>query len=547
MTPSDFSARSRQSLLEKMTARPLDILIIGGGITGSGIALDAASRGMRTGLIEKKDFASGTSSKSGKLIHGGLKYLQQLDFAVIRETGRERDIVYRNARHLVRPIRMLFPLIKKESFTLPTLKLGLTVYDQLAGVRDNERHEVLSRRKTLQKEPLLNPETTKGSGRYVEYRTDDSRLTLEVVKTAAEHGALAANYVTMEELIKDEAGKAIGVKAVDGETGRSYCIYADFIVNAAGPWVDKVRVKDTPVTGKHMVLAKGIHIVFSHDLLPVKESIYFQHKGRMIAVIPRDGCTYVGSTESLYEEDIEHILVEREEAEYLLSCLHAAFPSLSLTMDDIISSWAGVRPLIGEKGRPPSELSRHDDIFYSDSGLITIAGGKLTGYRKMAERVLSFVCEKGNLLSSPSRTEDIPLTGGSFGSDFHFESSLQELKTSKEAAYLPVHAVEEYFYRYGRHAETVMQFIRQADGHLMKGEAAYTIEHESACTLMDFFERRTSLVLFDPYRAASSLEDAAEVFAARLHWDSARTSLEIENVRRFMRESLQFKQEERQA
>ncbi|WP_252315261.1 glycerol-3-phosphate dehydrogenase C-terminal domain-containing protein [Sinobaca sp. H24] len=203
--------------------------------------------------------------------------------------------------------------------------------------------------------------------------------------------------------------------------------------------------------------------------------------------------------------------------------------------------------MIGEKGRPPAELSRHDDIFYSDSGLVTIAGGKLTGYRKMAERVLSFVCEKGNLLSSPSRTEDIPLTGGVFGSDFHFESSLQELKASKEAAYLPVHAVEEYFYRYGRHAETVMQFIRQADGHLIKGEAAYTIEHESACTLMDFFERRTSLVLFDPNRAGSSLEEAAEVFAARLHWDPARTSLEIESVRRFMQESLQFKQEARQA
>lgn len=546
MTSSDFSALNRHSLLEKMAEKPLNILIIGGGITGSGIALDAASRGMRTGLIEKKDFASGTSSKSGKLIHGGLKYLQQLDFAVIRETGRERDVVYRNARHLVRPIRMLFPLMKNESFTLPTLKLGLTVYDQLAGVSDDERHEVLSRRKTLKKEPLLNPETTKGSGRYVEYRTDDSRLTLEVVKTAAEHGALAANYVTMEELIKDGTGKAVGVKAVDMETGRSYSIYADFIVNAAGPWVDKVRIKDAPVTGKHMVLAKGIHIVFPHEFLPVQESIYFQHKGRMIAVIPRDGCTYVGSTESLYEKDMERILVEREEVDYLLSCLHAAFPSLSLSVDDIISSWAGVRPLIGEKGRPPAELSRHDDIFYSDSGLVTIAGGKLTGYRKMAERVLSFICEKGNLLASASRTDTIPLTGGSFGSDFHFESCLQELKASPNAADLPSLMVEDYFYRYGRHADKVLQMIQKTDGHPIKGEAAYTIENESACTLMDFFERRTSLVLFDPDKASFSLEDAAEVFASRFHWTQERTSSEIETVRRFLLESLQFKKEDSQ-
>ncbi|WP_252315212.1 glycerol-3-phosphate dehydrogenase/oxidase [Sinobaca sp. H24] len=546
MTSSDFSALKRHSLLEKMAETPLNILIIGGGITGSGIALDAASRGMRTGLIEKKDFASGTSSKSGKLIHGGLKYLQQLDFAVIRETGRERDVVYRNARHLVRPIRMLFPLMKNESFTLPTLKLGLTVYDQLAGVSEDERHEVLSRRKTLKKEPLLNPGTTKGSGRYVEYRTDDSRLTLEVIKTAAEYGALAANYVTMEELIKDGTGKAVGVKAVDVETGRSYSIYADFIVNAAGPWVDKVRIKDAPVTGKHMVLAKGIHIVFPHERLPVQESIYFQHKGRMIAVIPREGCTYVGSTESLYEKDMEHILVEREEVDYLLSCLHAAFPSLSLSADDIISSWAGVRPLIGEKGRPPAELSRHDDIFYSDSGLVTIAGGKLTGYRKMAERVLSFICEKGNLLTSASRTDAIPLTGGSFGSDFHFESCLQELKASPDAADLPSPAVEEYFYRYGRHADQVIQMIQEAGGHRIKGEAAYTIENESACTLMDFFERRTSLVLFAPDKASSSLEDAAEVFASRLHWDQERTSSEIETVRRFLQESLQFQKEDSQ-
>src|SRR5699024_7600941 len=351
-----LSSLNRTEIVNKMERAYFDVLVIGGGITGSGIALDAATRGLKVALIERNDFASGTSSRSGKLIHGGLKYLQKFDFPVVKETGRERAIVYENARHLVYPINMNFPIIKKESYNLATLKAGLSLYDRLAGVKKDERHKIYNKRKTLQHEPLFNPKTVKGSGIYVEYRTDDSRLTLEAAKTAAEKGAAVLNYAEMTEVLKDEDNRVKGVVARDHIDDRTFTIKATNVVNAAGPWVDQVRQKDRPITGKYMVHAKGIHIVFDHQTLPVASSIYFQHQGRMIAVIPKGDKTYVGSTETIYKENMDDIHVDKSEVKYLLGCLHDMFPSLDLSIHDVTSSWAGIRPLIGTDNDAPSEL-----------------------------------------------------------------------------------------------------------------------------------------------------------------------------------------------
>ncbi len=370
MEQKAFSTLSRSSVIQEMEQEQFDILIIGGGITGAGIALDAATRGLKVALIEKNDFASGTSSRSTKLIHGGLKYLQNFDFPVVKETGSEREIVFNNARHLVHPIRMNFPLIKKESYNLATLKAGLTLYDRLAGVRKEERHTIYGKRKTMKNEPLFNKKIVQGSGVYVEYRTDDSRLTLEVAKTAQERGAKLLNYVRMTDFIQNPDNQVKGIVAKDELSERTLKITANYIVNAAGPWVDFVRKKDRPIKGKYMVLAKGIHIVFDRNKLPVQLSTYFQHKGRLIAVIPRGDTTYVGSTESIYTEDIEDIHVNKSEVTYLLDCLKDMFPAVNLNISDVISSWAGVRPLIGEEGKSSAELSRHDEIFESDTGLL---------------------------------------------------------------------------------------------------------------------------------------------------------------------------------
>lgn len=533
MEQNTFSSLSRSSVIQEMEQESFDLLIIGGGITGAGIALDATTRGLKVALIEKNDFASGTSSRSTKLIHGGLKYLQNLDFPVVKETGSEREIVFNNARHLVHPIRMNFPLIKKESYNLATLKAGLTLYDRLAGVKKEERHTIHGKKQTMKNEPLFNKKIVQGSGVYVEYRTDDSRLTLEVAKTAQERGAKLLNYASMTDFIQDPNNQVKGVVAKDELSGRTLKITANHIVNAAGPWVDFVRKKDRPVTGKYMVLAKGIHIVFERNKLPVQSSTYFQHKGRMIAVIPRGGTTYVGSTESIYTEDIEDIHVNQSEVTYLIGCLKDMFPDLNLRISDVISSWAGVRPLIGEEGKSSAELSRHDEIFESDTGLITIAGGKLTGYRKMAERIMQYIEKKEKKKKTASITASVRLTGGNFSSSEEVEQLIQRLYGNYEHLGLSKQEVEDYVHRYGSNTEAFLKELANYDekdldkaSRNIRAEVKYTVENEMVATLTDFYDRRTSYVLFDPDKVLGTLDAAAAEMADLLNWDNSTTKEE---------------------
>ncbi|MGY4689579.1 glycerol-3-phosphate dehydrogenase/oxidase [Salibacterium sp. K-3] len=542
-----FSTLHRDALRRELTEQPFDMIVIGGGITGSGIALDAAARGLKTALIERKDFASGTSSRSGKLIHGGLKYLKNYEFSIVREVGRERDIVYRNARHLVYPIQMLFPLIKGEAFNPFTLKIGLTVYDSLAGVKKEERHELHSRKNTLQKEPLFNDKTVTGSGEYVEYRTDDSRLTMETAKTAAETGACVLNYAELEGFTFSGNEQINGVTVRDHVTGEDFAVAGRMVVNAGGPWVDEVRKKDQPVTGKHMVHAKGIHLVFPQEILPVNSSIYFQHHGRMIAVIPRGDTTYVGSTESLYYDDMDDIHVYESECDYLIGCLHDMFPSLPLTRDDIISSWAGVRPLLGYDDSEPSELSRHDEIFESDTGLITIAGGKLTGYRKMAERVLAYAAEKENLKLSASRTDHIPLSGGHFDSEEQMTEYLHRMSRSYDHLHLSEEELEEYLFRYGSNTEDLLQQIETmndtyADRSIRNtaAEARYTVTREMTATLEDFYDRRTSYLLFQPEKVKKTLDAVSTEIGNLLKWDPSRLETEKERMHYLLQKTVTF-------
>ncbi|SDQ15949.1 glycerol-3-phosphate dehydrogenase/oxidase [Virgibacillus salinus] len=547
MSTKTFSALDRNSTIKQMENEHFDLLVIGGGITGSGIALDAVNRGLKVGLIERNDFAAGTSSRSGKLIHGGLKYLQKLDFNVIKEIGSERDIVYNNARHLVYPIKMNFPLIKRESYNLLTLKAGLSLYDRLAGVKKDERHTIHGKKKTLQYEPLFNEKTVTGSGAYVEYRTDDSRLTLEVAKTASEKGATVLNYAEMTDFLQDENNHVKGVIAKDLNQGQNIRVTATHVVNATGPWVDEVRKKDRPITGKYMVLAKGIHIVFDHQSLPVKSSIYFQHKGRMIAVIPRGNRTYVGSTESIYKQDMDDIHVKSSEVDYLIGCLHAIFPSLDLGKNDVISSWAGIRPLIGEDGNSPAELSRHDEIFESDTGLITIAGGKLTGYRKMAERVLQHIEKKDSSIKSKNTTDQVKLSGGHFNSQEEITSHVPYLHGKFKHLNLSIDEVNDYVFRYGSNTENLLKLIDRYDDRFedkelrnIAAEVRYTVEHEMAASLADFYDRRTSYLLFDLDKVKRTLPIVTEEMAQLLEWTEARTTDEIEKMNYEIKKALTF-------
>ncbi|MFM1876646.1 MAG: hypothetical protein RL266_2383, partial [Bacteroidota bacterium] len=383
-----FSAKNRSEIISKLQNETFDLLIIGGGITGVGMALDAAGRKLKVALVEKQDFAAGTSSRSTKLIHGGLRYLKQLEFNLVREVGHERKTVYHNAPHLVIPEKMLLPITEGGSFGKASASLGIYTYDWLAGVKRSERRAVLDRKETMEREPLLKKDGLEAGVLYWEYRSDDARLVIEVAKTAAEDGALLLNYCLFKEFIYENEHIS-GGDMVDLKSGTNFRIKAKRTINAAGPWVDDVRSKDETVRGKRLHLTKGVHLVFDHQRFPLRQAVYFDvPDGRMIFAIPRDNATYVGTTDTDYCDSMERPYVTQQDVDYILSATNNAFDIEPLTQADIRSTWAGLRPLIHEDGKSPSELSRKDEIFISQHGLISIAGGKLTGYRKMAERTV---------------------------------------------------------------------------------------------------------------------------------------------------------------
>lgn len=504
-----FSGMDRRTKLEEMANGMYDVLIIGGGITGAGIALDAQKRGMKTALIEMQDFAAGTSSRSTKLVHGGLRYLKQFEVKMVAEVGKERAVVYENGPHVTTPEWMLLPFYEDGTFGAFTTSVGLRVYDFLAGVKPEERRKMLSKEETLGKEPLLRKQGLKGGGYYVEYRTDDARLTIEVMKKAVEAGASAVNYTKAEELIY-EGGKLVGAKARDVIGGGVYEIRARKVVNATGPWVDTLRELDRSKSGKTLRLTKGVHLVFDGHRFPLRQAIYFDTADkRMVFAIPRDGKTYVGTTDTDYAGDTVHPRATAEDRDYLLAACNHMFPELLLTAKDIESSWAGLRPLIYEEGKSPSEVSRRDEIFVSPSGMLTIAGGKLTGYRKMAETITDLLARKlqaeGFGPFAPCATRALPISGGDVGGSARFPEFVREMTEKGKQIGLAPESAQRLALRYGSNVPAVFDRILSAQqagtGRGLSREVQamllYAIEEEMAATPVDFFIRRTGALFFD--------------------------------------------------
>lgn len=493
-----FSAKDRPEIIEKLQSETFDLLVIGGGITGVGIALDAAGRGLKVALVEKQDFAAGTSSRSTKLIHGGLRYLKQLEFGLVREVGQERKTVYHNAPHLVIPEKMLLPITKEGSFGKTSASFGIYTYDWLAGVKRSERRSVLSKSQTLKREPLLRKDDLEAGIVYWEYRSDDARLVIEVAKTAAKDGTLLLNYCEFNKFTYVNEHIS-GGEMTDLKTGNSFAVKAKRTINAAGPWVDNVRSVDDAVKGKRLHLTKGVHLVFDRERFPLRQAVYFDvADGRMIFAIPRDGATYVGTTDTNYSDKIERPRVTQEDVDYILAATNNAFDIEPLTEKDIQSTWAGLRPLIHEDGKSPSELSRKDEIFISKHGLISIAGGKLTGYRKMAERTVDLALRQLEAEEKQpftlSRSSSRKLAGGRFHSFKAFVSEVGETElTEVELGGL--------FHKYGENALEIIANIdwKNEDRTLaiLFAELKYSVDNEMITELSDFLIRRTGRLYFE--------------------------------------------------
>lgn len=523
-----FSYQDRNEIKERLATHRYDVLVIGGGVTGAGIALDAVSRGLKTALIEKDDFASGTSSRSTKLIHGGLRYLKQFEFALVKEVGSERAVVHSLAPHLVVPEKMLLPLRENRGYGSLLTSLGLMLYDWLAGVIPKDRRRMLTRLQTLRREPLLKKDQVKGGALYAEYRTDDARLTIEIIKKAASLGADILNYCELSELLNNN-NKLTGARVQDNISDSVFVIKSIAIINAAGPWVDQIRVMDKSREGKRLHLTKGVHIVFPRKKFPVRQSIYFDIEDeRMIFAIPRGRTTYVGTTDTTYTDKIEDVHTNRDDVVYLLKGINENFPSLNLKVEDVESSWAGLRPLIHEDGKSTTELSRKDEIFESGSGLISIAGGKLTGYRKMAERVVDMVIKSyfGDRKLPSSKTNKLKLADGKFATYRKVQLYINGLRRKLKTLGLDDDYAQYLVGLYGAKSDEVlaaMNNIRDADPalRLLKCELVYTMANEMVCSSVDFFNRRTGRIYFDIGAVIKYKEEILAMMAQKLNWSEA--------------------------
>jgi glycerol-3-phosphate dehydrogenase len=542
-----FSAFHRPTILSRLKSETYDVLIIGGGITGAGIALDAASRGLRVALVEKNDFAFGTSSRSTKLIHGGLRYLKQFEFGLVKEVGSERAIVHRLAPHLVIPEKMLLPLYEKRGMGYWLTSIGLKVYDFLAGVKPADQRRMLTRKQTLRYEPLLKTDDVKGGAIYAEYRTDDARLTIEIMKAAFTKSADVINYVTAKDFLY-ENNKVTGIQAHDLISNEIFPLHAKVVVNAAGPWVDELRELNHSRTGKSLHLTKGVHIVLPHEKFPVRQAIYFDvEDGRMIFAIPRGRTTYVGTTDTNYYASKENVTTTLEDAEYLIRGVNSTFSGVNLSVKDIESSWAGLRPLIHEDGKSASELSRKDEIFESPTGLISIAGGKLTGYRKMAERVVNLVVKR--YFSSrgirPTQTQKILLANSRFPSNRKIRSYIASVSERLSEFDLAIRTPKYLVENYGNQTDLILQqFLtmdhNQAELSLLKAEAWFSIHNEMTITLADFFVRRTGLLYFEIRKVTDYKNAVADYFAEILHWDLERKKNELTALNKLIRAATDF-------
>ena len=524
------SALKRSEVLEQLKCKTFDVLIVGGGITGVGIALDAASRGLKVALIEMQDIASGTSSRSTKLVHGGLRYLKQLEIKEVATLGKERAIVYEIGPHITTPIHMLLPFHQEGTFGKFTTSVGLQVYDWLASVKKEERRKMLTVEQTLQQEPLIKKQGLLGGGMYVEYRTDDARLTIEVAKTAIELGAIIATYTKMTNFLYDEQQKVCGVTVQTLLENESFNIQAKVVINATGPWGDTIRKLEQQPLHKHLVQSKGVHIVFDASVFPLQQAVYFDTQdGRMMFAIPRDGKTYVGTTDTFYDGDLSDIYIEQEDRVYLLAAIHSMFPTVDITEANIESSWTGVRPLIHEEGKSPSEISRKDEIWESSSGLITIAGGKLTGYRKMAEEIVNQLVRKfTDRKLRPCITKKLPISGGEVGGSKYFERYVARKAQLGVRYGISMEESTKLARYYGSNVEQVFAYL-QADHptlpKILYAKLQYGIKHELVVHPADFFIRRTSSLFFDIDTVRKYKEAVLDEMQTILGWNAEQRTM----------------------
>lgn len=583
-----FSKATRKESIQVLKKEEMDLLIIGGGITGAGVAIQAAAAGMKTGLIEMQDFSEGTSSRSTKLVHGGIRYLKNFDVEVVADTVTERAIVQGIAPHIPKPDPMLLPIYNDEgptTFSMFSVKVAMDIYDQLANVKGtNFENYTLTPEEVLEREPFIKKEGLQGAGVYLDFRNNDARLVIENIKQAASDGGHMVSKMKAVGFLY-EGDKIIGVKARDLLTGETIEIHAKLVINTSGPWVDKVRNMNftQPILPK-MRPTKGVHLVVDAKKLPVPQPTYFdtaQNDGRMVFAIPRENKTYFGTTDTDYQGDYVDPKVTQEDVDYLLTVINHRYPEAKLTLQDIESSWAGLRPLLignagsdynggdngnistqsfqqavdvvtdykdgkatrdevedvlnnlessrAEKRLAPSSVSRGSSLEQAPDGMITLSGGKITDYRKMAagaiELIRKLLQEDYDLTFKEVDSKTYAVSGGDFDPTKVAEMVVEQAKIGVAAGL----SEEEATYIadfYGTNASKIFQLAKEMDAYpgMSLAESArlrYGMEEEMVLTPVDYLLRRTNHLLFERDTVDALRQPVLDAMAAYFEWEEA--------------------------
>jgi len=513
MTSQPFNQTRRVTLFNDLSGECFDVLVIGGGITGAGVARDAAMRGLSVALIEAQDLASGTSSRSSKMIHGGLRYLVSGDVAVVKESASERSTLHRIAPHLAQKTPYVIPTTNLQSKLM--LRAALWAYERLGGVAREDYHEVWSREELAQREPLIERSQLNGAVVYPEFLTDDARLTVATVRSAIDHGAVVSTYLRAVNIRREGDFVVNAVSTLPGDQ-REVTVRARAVVNAAGPWVDQVCGLEGDQQNR-LALSRGVHLVFDHADLPVRNTVVMRTRdSRRIFAVPLGRYTYIGTTDDYHPEFEYWPPVTEQDVDYLLSSTRRVMPEANLSADRIISVWSGIRPLVGDgSGRASKELSRKDEVWTSSTGLLSVGGGKLSAYRAMAERIVDTLIENHAFTAKPCSTGEVPLPGG------------ESITPAATLEGLEMTQAERLARLYGTEAPELARLSLEKS--LVAAEARHAVLCEGAQRLEDYWARRSSRAWFDEAAGLSTLPEAAEAMAALLGWDDARKNAEVKN------------------
>lgn len=526
---------------EQLVDRMFDIVVIGGGITGAATARDAALRGLSVLLVEKDDFAAGTSSRSSKLIHGGLRYLQTYQFGLVAESLRERERMLTLAPHLTEVRPFLYLLYRGYPESRFLLNLGLTFYDAASGQWRKRRHRMLSARQVSEREPHLATEGLLGAGMYYDVLTDDARLTVDTAKGAAEAGASLLNHAAVTGLVI-ERGRARGVTITDQLTGESFDVHARQVLNATGPWTDRTRALEAGGTSGRLRPTKGVHIVVRKSDFPLNTAVFLRSPDDNRVVWPtpslEDDVVYIGTTDTDYSGDLDAVQPDEGDIRYLLNVANRTIPEALLTEAHIVGSWAGLRPLVApEPGTSTGNTSREHVITMGPTGMLTISGGKLTSNRVMAKHLVDAALKELQIPANRYTADVVPISGGA---PFDRAGFVRRA----EAAGVPTDAARLWTRRYGSNAARLLAVweadpqARQVIGPrlLSRAEIRYCVREELCGSLTDLLVRRTSIFFWDATGGLDQVHEIAAELGAALGWTPEQESAEIDAYRRLVEE-----------